>query len=122
MDGLTILKRWRKAGRTTAVLILTVRGTWNERVDGRDAGADDHLAKPLHVEEVLARLRAIIRRSGGNAGSVIKIGETELDEHQLRVTVRDGTVNLSPQEDRLVADPMMHSGRVVPYQKLAEQL
>ena len=103
MDGLTVLKRWRKAGKTMPVLILTARGTWNERVDGIDAGADDYLPKPFHVEELLARLRAIIRRSGGNAGSVITIGETELDERQMRVSVRGATVNLSPQEYRLVS-------------------
>lgn len=122
MDGLTVLKRWRKAGKTMPVLILTARGTWNERVDGIDAGADDYLPKPFHVEELLARLRAIIRRSGGNAGSVITIGETELDERQMRVSVRGATVNLSPQEYRLVSYLMLHNGRVVPQQELAEHL
>ncbi|HDZ80931.1 MAG TPA: response regulator transcription factor [Roseobacter sp.] len=122
MDGLTILKRWRKAGRTMPVLILTARGTWNERVDGIDAGADDYLAKPFHVEELIARLRAIIRRSGGNADSVIRIGDTELDERQMRVAVRGVSVNLSPQEYRLVSYLMIHSGRVVSQQELAEQL
>lgn len=122
MDGLTVLKRWRKAGKTMPVLILTARGTWNERVDGIDAEADDYLPKPFHVEELLARLRAIIRRSGGNAGSVITIGETELDERQMRVSVRGATVNLSPQEYRLVSYLMLHNGRVVPQQELAEHL
>jgi len=122
MDGLTILKRWRQAGRTMPVLILTARGSWNERVEGIDAGADDYLAKPFHVEELLARLRAIIRRSGGNAGSVIRIGDAELDERQMRVSVRGATVNLSPQEYRLVSYLMMHSGRVVSQQELAEHL
>lgn len=122
MDGLTILKKWRKAGRTMPVLILTARGTWNERVEGIDAGADDYLAKPFHVEELLARLRAIIRRSGGNAASVITIGDTELDGRQMRVSVRGVAVSLSPQEYRLVSFLMLHSGRVVSQQELAEHL
>ena len=122
MDGMTVLKRWRKAGRAMPVLILTARGTWDERVEGIDAGADDYLPKPFHVEELLARLRAIIRRSGGNAGSVIKIGETELDERQMRVSVRGVAVKLSPQEYRLVSYMMLHNGRVIPQQELAEHL
>ncbi|OUU25372.1 MAG: DNA-binding response regulator [Candidatus Endolissoclinum sp. TMED37] len=122
MDGMTVLKRWRKAGRAMPVLILTARGTWDERVEGIDAGADDYLPKPFHMEELLARLRAIIRRSGGNAGSVIKIGETELDERQMRVSVRGVVVKLSPQEYRLVSYMMLHNGRVIPQQELAEHL
>lgn len=122
MDGLTILKRWRKAERKMPVLILTARGTWKERVEGIDAGADDYLAKPFHAEELLARIRAIIRRSGGNATSVITIGETELDERQMRVTVRGVAVNLSPQEYRLISYMMIHNGRVVSQQELAEHL
>ena len=122
MDGMTVLKRWRKAGRAMPVLILTARGTWDERVEGIDAGADDYLPKPFHVEELLARLRAIIRRSGGNAGSVIKIGETELDERQMRVSVRGVAVKLSPQEYRLVSYMMLHNRRVIPQQELAEHL
>ncbi len=122
MDGLAILKRWRSAGRAMPVLILTARGTWNERVEGIDAGADDYLPKPFHVEELLARLRAIIRRTGGNSSSVITIGETELDERQMRVSVRGVPVNLSPQEYRLVSYLMIHNGRVVPQQELAEHL
>ncbi|MGB8815266.1 MAG: response regulator, partial [Paracoccaceae bacterium] len=122
MDGLTILKRWRKAGRVMPVLILTARGAWHERVEGIDAGADDYLVKPFHVEELLARLRAIIRRSGGNAAPVVTVGETELDERQMRVCVRGIAVNLSPQEYRLVSYLMLHNGRVVPQQELAEHL
>lgn len=122
MDGLTVLKRWRKSGRTMPVLVLTARGTWNERVEGIDSGADDYLAKPFHMEELLARLRAIIRRSGGNAASVITIGETELDERQMRISERGVAVNFSPQEYRLVSYLMLHNGRVVPQQELAEHL
>lgn len=122
MDGLTILKKWRKAGHKMPVLILTARGAWNERVEGIDAGADDYLPKPFHIEELLARLRAIIRRSSGNAAPTIKIAETELDERQMRVTVRGVPINLSPQEYRLVSYLMLHSGRVVSQQELAEHL
>jgi len=122
MDGLTILKRWRQAGRTMPVLVLTARGSWTERVEGIDAGADDYLAKPFHMEEVLARLGAIIRRSGGQASPVIKVGETELDMRQMRITVRGVPVSLSPQEYRLVSFLMINSGRTVSQQELAEHL
>lgn len=122
MDGLTILKRWRKAGRAMPVLILTARGQWSERVEGIDAGADDYLAKPFHVEELVSRLRAIIRRSTGNAGSVVTIGETELDERQMRLSTRGVPVGLSPQEYRLVSYLMLNNGRVVSQQELAEHL
>ena len=122
MDGLTILKRWRKNGRTMPVLILTARGTWSERVEGIDAGADDYLPKPFHIEELLARLRAIVRRSSGQAGSVVTVGETELDERQMRVSVRGVPINLSPQEYRLISYLILNNGRVVSQQELAEHL
>jgi len=122
MDGLTVLKRWRKAGRDMPVLILTARGSWSERVEGIDAGADDYLPKPFHMEELLARLRAIVRRSGGHASPVITIGDTELDPRQMRLTVRGVPISLSPQEYRTVAYLMMNAGRVVSQQELAEHL
>lgn len=122
MDGLTILKRWRKNGRAMPVLILTARGTWSERVEGIDAGADDYLAKPFHIEELLARLRAIIRRSSGQAGSVVTVGETELDERKMRVSVRGVPIKLSPQEYRLISYLILNNGRVVSQQELAEHL
>ncbi|MDG1351802.1 MAG: response regulator transcription factor [Sulfitobacter sp.] len=122
MDGLTVLKRWRQACRTMPVLILTARGTWSERVEGIDAGADDYLPKPFHMEELLARLGAIIRRSGGQASPIIAAGEAELDTRQMKITVRGIPVSLSPQEYRLVSYLMINSGRVVPQQELAEHL
>jgi two-component system OmpR family response regulator len=79
MDGLAVLKRWRAAGRDFPVLVLTARGTWSERVEGIDSGADDYLPKPFRMEEMLARLRAIIRRSGGLANPVVSVGDIELD-------------------------------------------
>lgn len=122
LDGLSVLKRWRKAGRNIPVLVLTARGSWTERVEGIDAGADDYLPKPFQMEELLARLRAIVRRSTGNSSSQIVIGDAELDTRQMRLTVRGVPVNLSPQEYRLIAYLMMNSGRVVSQQELAEHL
>jgi DNA-binding response OmpR family regulator len=122
MDGLSVLKRWREAGRDFPVLVLTARGTWSERVDGIDAGADDYLPKPFRMEELLARLRAIIRRSSGNSTSTITVGDATLDTRQMRLTVRGVPVALAPQEYRLVAYLMLNRGRVVPQQELAEHL
>jgi len=122
MDGLTILKRWRANGRGFPVLILTARGNWTERVEGIDAGADDYLAKPFEVEELLARLRAIIRRSTGQAAPVLSIGPVTLDPRQMRVTVNGIPKHLSPQEYRLLAFLMHHAGRVVSQMELTEHL
>lgn len=122
MDGLAVLKRWREAGRQFPVLVLTARGTWSERVEGIDAGADDYLPKPFRMEELVARLRAIIRRTAGHASPVMRVGDAELDTRQLRLTVRGVPVALSPQEYRLVAYLMLNRGRVVPQQELAEHL
>lgn len=122
IDGLTVLKRWRGAGRQVPVLILTARGAWPERVEGIDAGADDYLPKPFKMEELLARLRAIIRRSAGNSSPLIEIGALALDTRQMRIT-RDGVpVMLTPQEYRLASYLMHHAGRVVPHTELIEQL
>jgi DNA-binding response OmpR family regulator len=122
MDGLTVLKRWRAEGRDFPVLVLTARGAWTERVEGIDAGADDYLPKPFRMEELVARLRAIIRRSGGQANPVVVVGDAELDTRQMRLSVRGVPVNLSPQEYRLVAYLMLHKGRVVSQQELSEHL
>jgi DNA-binding response OmpR family regulator len=122
MDGLTILKRWRASGRNFPVLVLTARGAWTERVEGIDSGADDYLPKPFRMEELTARLRAIIRRSGGMANAVITVAEAELDTRQMRLSVRGVPISLSPQEYRLVAYLMLNKGRVVPQQELSEHL
>jgi two-component system, OmpR family, response regulator len=122
MDGLSVLKRWRQAGRDMPVLVLTARGSWSERVEGIDAGADDYLPKPFHMPELLARLRAIVRRTSGHAAPVITVGEVELDTRQMRLSVRGVPVSLSPQEYRLVSFLMLNRGRVVPQQELAEHL
>jgi DNA-binding response OmpR family regulator len=122
LDGLTILKRWRKAGRTTPVLVLTGRGNWDERVEGIDAGADDYLTKPFRIEELVARLRALIRRSTGNPAPVIEVGEIALDTRQMRVSRHGQPLALSPQEYRLVAYLMHHRGRVVDQMELTNHL
>lgn len=122
MDGLSILKKWRQAGQTFPVLILTARGDWNERVEGIDAGADDYLPKPFQMQELLARLRAIVRRSVGQPAPVLKIDSVALDTRQMQVSVDDVPIHLSPQEYRLVSYLMHHAGRVVSQLELTEQL
>jgi two-component system OmpR family response regulator len=122
MDGLAVLKRWRAGGRSMPVLILTARGSWAERVDGIDAGADDYLPKPFRMEELLSRLRAIVRRASGQAASVVTIGDVTLDERQMKVSVRGVPVALSPLEYRVVAYLVMRRGRVVPQAELDENV
>lgn len=122
IDGLSVLKRWRANGRQTPVLILTARGSWAERVEGIDAGADDYLPKPFRMEELLSRLRAIVRRSAGHASSIITIGDIRLDERQMKVSVRGTPIALSPLEYRVVAYLLLHRGRVVSHQELDENV
>ncbi len=122
LDGLTILKRLREAGRTTPILILTARGSWPERVEGIDAGADDYLPKPFRVEELLARLRAIIRRSAGQASSVADLGEISIDERQMRVTRRGIAISLTPLEYRLFSYLVRNRGRVISQSELIEHV
>jgi DNA-binding response OmpR family regulator len=122
MDGLAVLKRWRANGRATPVLVLTARGSWAERVDGIDAGADDYLPKPFRMEELLARLRSIVRRSAGHAAPVVSAGDVTLDERQMKICVRGVPVALSPLEYRLAAFLLRHRGRVVSQHELAENI
>jgi len=122
LDGLSVLRRWRANGRAVPILILTARDTWLERVEGIDAGADDYLPKPFQMEELLARLRAIIRRSSGNSAPIIEIGSLALDPRQMRVTRAGAPMNLTPQEYRLLSYLMYHAGRVVTHGELIEQL
>jgi len=122
LDGLTVLKRWRSAGHRLPVLILTARSVWTERVEGINAGADDYLVKPFEMEELVARLRALIRRSTGQASPVLQSGPLSLDTRQMKISLRGVPVALSPLEYRLLAFLMHHAGRVVAPTELAEHL
>ena len=122
MDGLTVLKRWRQEGITTPVLVLTARGAWTERVDGIDAGADDYLPKPFRMEELMARLRALLRRSAGNARPEIEIADVRLNSRTRQVTVAGVPVALTPLEFRLLNYLFHHKGRVVSQSELSENL
>ena len=122
LDGLTVLKRWRKAKRTTPVLILTARGQWDERVEGIEAGADDYVVKPFHVEEVVARLHAILRRVGGLSSARIEIEDLVLDT-RLKQVLRDGVpMALPPQEYRLLSFLAHRRGQVVSRMEITEHL
>jgi DNA-binding response OmpR family regulator len=103
-------------------LILTARGDWSERVEGIDAGADDYLPKPFRMEELIARLRALIRRAAGQASALLVHGRIALDTRRMAVSVDGVPIHLSPQEYRLVSYLMQHAGRVVSQLELTEQL
>ncbi len=122
MDGLQVLKRWRNAGKTMPVLVLTARGSWMERVEGIDAGADDYLPKPFQMEELVARLRALLRRSAGNASSVIRAGAVALDTRQMTLTSDGVPVELTQLEFRLLSYLMHHRGRVISQLELTEHV
>ena len=122
LDGLTVLKKWRAARRDFPVLVLTARGAWTERVEGIDAGADDYLIKPFAMEELLARVRALVRRAAGHATAVLRIGKLALDTRQMRVLVDDEPLTLSPLEYRALSYLMHHAGRVVPPTELMDHL
>jgi two-component system, OmpR family, response regulator len=122
LDGLSVLKRWRKEGVVTPVIVLSARGTWAERVEGIDAGADDYLPKPFAMEELLARLRAITRRSGSVSTSVIETGDLKLDMRTSTIFRHGVQVNLTPLEFRLVNHLLSNRERQVTKEELAEQL
>ncbi len=121
-DGISILKSWRSQGMATPVLILTARGLWSEKVEGIDAGADDYVAKPYQVEEVLARIRALIRRAAGQVSSEICCGPLRLDTKSTRVTVDGNPVKLTSLEYRLLSYLLHHEGRVISRTELVEHL
>lgn len=121
-DGITILEEWRAAGRTTPVLILTARDRWSEKVQGFDAGADDYVAKPFHMEELLARIRALLRRATGHATNEIACGAVRLDTKSGRVVVDGAPVKLTSHEYRLLAYLMHHAGRIVSRSEIIEHL
>lgn len=122
MDGVTVLEKWRRDGRLMPVLILTARDRWSDKVAGFDAGADDYVAKPFFMEEVLARLRALLRRSTGHASSELECGPVRVDTRSSRVTVNGRAIKLTSLEYRLLSYMMHHQGRVISRTELVEHL
>lgn len=122
IDGLTLLRRWRDAGMLAPILILTARGSWHEKVQGIDGGADDYVAKPFRIEEVLARVRALIRRASGIAQPELRCGALVLDVRSARVSLAGAPVKLTSHEFRVLAYLMHHSGRPVSRTELMDHI
>ena len=122
VDGLTLLKGWREAGLTVPILVLTARGAWYEKVQGIDSGADDYVGKPFRIEEVLARLRALIRRASGQAAGDLRSGPVTLDPRTATVTVEGAPVRLTSHEYRVLAYLLHQRGRVVSQAELVEHI
>jgi two-component system, OmpR family, response regulator len=122
MDGLTVLRRWREAGLAVPVLVLTARGSWHEKVTGIDTGADDYLAKPFRMEELLARLRALIRRASRQVNPELRCGTLVLDPRAGKVTVNGAIVRLTSQEFRVLSYLMHHPDCVVSQSELTEHI
>jgi len=122
LDGLSVLRRLREAGIATPVLVLTARDGWRDKVEGIDAGADDYLAKPFQMEELLARLRAITRRAAGQASALIKAGPLELDTRSQTATIDGSSLALTTMEYRLLAYLLLHRGRTMSQGELLEHI
>src|SRR5438874_7087015 len=122
MDGISVVERWRRGGRKMPVLILTARDRWSDKVQGIDAGADDYVAKPFHIEEVLARVRALVRRAAGHASNEIEAAGVRLDTKTGRVTVDGNPVKLTSHEYKVLEYLMLHRDRVVSRTELIEHL
>ena len=122
MDGVTVLEKWRRDGRTMPVLILTARDRWSDKVAGFDAGADDYVAKPFFMEEVLARIRALLRRASGHASSELECGPLRVDTRTSRVTVNGTAVKLTSLEYRLIEYLIHHQDRIISRTELVEHL
>jgi two-component system, OmpR family, response regulator len=122
IDGLTLLRRWREAGVRVPVLVLTARGSWHEKVQGIDGGADDYVAKPFRMEEVLARLRGLIRRASGQAQPELRAGALVFDPRSSKVTLQGATVKLTGHELRVLSYLMHHRGRTVSQGELTEHI
>jgi DNA-binding response OmpR family regulator len=122
LEGLAVLKRWRTNGRQMPVLVLTARGLWAERVEGIDAGADDYLVKPFRMEELVARVRALIRRSARHGAAVFEAGSLSLDTRTMRISIDGVPIAVSPLEYRLLAYLIHHKGRVISAGELVEHL
>ena len=122
VDGLSLLRGWREAGLSWPVLVITARGSWHERVVGIDSGADDYMSKPFQIEEVLARLRALVRRSAGQSAAELRCGTLALDTRNARVTIDGQVVKLTSHEYRVLAYLMHHRARVVPQGELTDHI
>lgn len=122
VDGLTLLRRWRDAGLAVPVIVLTARGSWHEKVQGIDSGADDYVSKPFRMEEVLARLRALIRRASGQVTPQLRCGPVLLDPRAAKVTFDGAPVKLTSHEFRVLSYLMHHRGRVVSQAELSEHI
>ncbi|MFC5520655.1 response regulator transcription factor [Polaromonas jejuensis] len=122
LDGLSVLRRWRSAGRTFPVLILSARGDWTEKVEGIETGADDYLSKPFEMGELVARMRAIVRRAAGLSAPLLSCGSLVLDTHRMTATFGSRPIRLSPLEFRFFVYLAHHPGRPVSAAELAEHL
>jgi DNA-binding response OmpR family regulator len=122
LDGLTVLKRWRASGQMMPILILSARGSWMERVDGIEAGADDYLPKPFEMAELITRLRALIRRSAGVAQPVMQAGELVVDTRRMSILFAGQPVRVTPLEFRLVDYLVHNTNRAVSAGELSEHL
>lgn len=122
IDGISILQKWRADGKTFPVLILTARDQWSEKVSGFDAGADDYLTKPFHTEELLARLRALVRRAAGHSTDTIEIGNLTVDNRSARAFVDGMPIKLTSHEFRLLSYMAVHVGRVISRTELVEHI
>lgn len=122
LSGLEVLHRWREAGRTFPVLILTARGRWQEKVEGLESGADDYLVKPVHMEEILARLRALVRRSAGYADAVLTAGDITVDAATQRVRFQGADIDLTAFEYRLLEYFVIHAGEVLSKAELVDHI
>ena len=122
LDGLQVLKRWRANNRTMPILVLTARDSWSEKVDAIDAGADDYLTKPFRMEELLARVRALLRRQTKHASAMLSVGDIVLDTRHGRATKGGIQIDLSPLEYRLLDYLMHHAGRAVSQPELTEHV
>src|SRR6185436_15003080 len=122
IDGLTLLERWRAGGIAVPVLVLTARGSWSEKVRGIDGGADDYVTKPFQIEELLARLRALIRRASGQLTPELRSGAVVLDPRTSSVTLDGQPVKLTSHELRVLSYLMHHRGRIVSQTELTEHI
>jgi two-component system response regulator PhoP len=122
MSGLDIIRNVREQGKTYPILILTARDRWEDKVDGLEAGADDYVVKPFHVEEVTARVNALLRRTGGWASSTMTAGPVSLDMSRQELKVNDASVELTSYEYKIIEYLMVRTGQVISKTELTERL